>query len=189
MSTPMRLADEPGCRLSFSQLADHLASLGQAPTLSEVNEWVANASITAEDVCDYRRFREGTYARNRVLKTDLLEVLILCWEPRHCTVIHDHNGAFGVVRVLEGELSETLFAHDAEGVLRRTEEAKWQPGAVTGADAPDIHSLYNCQHSGQKLVTLHVYCPPLHKLNTYKENSAEVTQIISGETPQSCDDA
>ena len=56
-------------------------------------------------------------------------------------------------------------------------------------DVPDIHRLYNCPDSSQKLVTLHVYCPPLHKLNTYTENSAEVAQIISGETPQTCRDS
>ena len=183
------VANEPGCALNFSQLADRLASLTAAPALAEVNEWLARARVTADDVGSYRRFREGSYARNRVLRTDVLEVLILCWEQGQCTVIHDHNGSYGVVRVLEGELSETIFAQDEAGVLRRAREAKWQPDAVTGADAPDIHSLYNCQRSGQKLVTLHVYCPPLHKLNTYKEGSAEVLQIISGETPQSCDDA
>jgi cysteine dioxygenase len=189
MSTPITAADESACRFGFEQLAARLESLQQAPTLAEVNKWVTEAAITAEEVCAYKRFREGTYTRNRVLKTDVLEALILCWEPGQCTVIHDHNGSFGVVRVLEGELSETIYVQDADGILRRRREAKWQPDAVTGADAPDIHCLYNCQNSGQKLVTLHVYCPPLHKLNTYKENSAEVTQIISGETPQSCEDA
>ena len=192
MSTPISATSEtfePGDSFNFKQLADHLTALQKAPTLAEVSEWIARADITAADVCDYRRFREGTYARNKVLKTDVLEVLILCWEPRQCTAIHDHNGSFGVLRVLEGELSETLFEQDADSVLRRTREAKWQAGAVTGADVPDIHCLYNCQHSGQKLVTLHVYCPPLYKLNTYKENSAEVTQIISGETLQTCEDA
>jgi cysteine dioxygenase len=192
MSTPVNAlsaSDEPDCNFGWQHLAERLLSLADAPTLAEVNQWVAEAHITAEDICHYRRFREGAYARNRVLKTEVLEALILCWEPGQCTVIHDHNGSFGVVRVLEGELSETLFGQDSEGILRRTREAKWQPGAVTGADVPDIHCLYNCNQSGQKLVTLHIYCPPLHKLNTYKENSAEVTQIISGETPQSCQDA
>jgi cysteine dioxygenase len=170
-------------------LADRLAGLTEAPSLAQVHEWVARARITAAEICDYRRFRAGAYARNRVFRTDALEMLVLCWEPGQCTVIHDHDGSFGVVRVLEGELSETLYHQDDEGVLRRTREAKWQPDAVTGADVPDIHCLYNCRDSGQKLVTLHIYCPPLHKLNTYKEGSAEVTQIISGETPQTCEDA
>ena len=179
---------EAECRpFDFAALTAKLENLTAAPSLAEVNEWVAQAAITAEDICHFRRFRPGSYTRNHVLRNEWLEMLILCWQPGQCTVIHDHNGSFGVVRVLEGELSETLFALDANGVLRCTREAKWQPDAVTGADVPDIHRLYNCPQSSEKLVTLHVYCPPLHKLNTYTENSAEIVQIISGETPQPCD--
>jgi cysteine dioxygenase len=180
---------EPVCRITnFQGLADHLESLITAPTLAEVNDWVAQTPIAADDVCNYRRFRESVYGRNRVFRTEVLEMLVLCWLPGQCTVIHDHDGSFGVVRVLEGELSETLYKQDADGILRRVRDAKWSAAAVTGADVPDIHRLYNCQNSGQKLVTLHVYCPPLHKLNTYQEDSAEITQIISGETPQRSND-
>ena len=190
MSVQITVASTPpeaGCPvLSFPGLTQKLSALQDFPGLAEVSQWIAQVSITPQDVCKHRRFRPGTYSRNHVLRNEFLEVLILCWEPGQCTVIHDHNGSFGVVRVLEGELSETLFVQDEQQVLRRNREAKWQPGAVTGADVPDIHRLYNCPDSGQKLVTLHVYCPPLHKLNTYTENSAEIVQIISGETPQTC---
>jgi hypothetical protein len=36
---------------------------------------------------------------------------------------------------------------------------------------PDIHQLGNPEVSGQDLITIHIYAPPLGVLNTYKVGS------------------
>ena len=44
-------------------------------------------------------------------------------------------------------------------------------GEVTGSDVPDIHQLGNPEVSGQNLITIHIYAPPLGVLKTYKVGS------------------
>ena len=103
---------------------------------------------------------------------------MLCWRPGQRTPIHDHAGSFGAVRVLRGVMWETLFGMDESEGLRYVSGRDWTPGHVTGADVPDIHQLGNPDVSGQDLVTLHLYCPPLTSLNVYKVGRRESTSTL-----------
>lgn len=159
---------------SFAALKKTLNALQGAPTLEDLDRWLSNVQVTDEDVCPYRFFKQGTYARHRVLRNDFVELLVLCWLPGQRTPIHDHNGSFGAVRVCEGVMWETSFAlNDARELYYRSAR-EWGKGEVTDAAVPDIHQLGNPECSGQSLVTIHLYAPPLGVLNTYKVGSSEV---------------
>src|SRR4030095_14616217 len=96
------------------------------------------------------------------------EMLLRCWRPGQRTPIHDHDGSIGAVRVCHGIMWETMFELDASGTFRYSSARDWRAGDITGADVPDIHQLGNPEVSGEDLVTLHIYAPPLGVLNTYK---------------------
>jgi hypothetical protein len=68
---------------------------------------------------------------------------------------------------------ETLFTLESGRGLAYQTGREWLPGQVTGADVPDIHQIGNPEVSGQNLVTLHLYAPPLRTLNTYRIGHAE----------------
>ena len=51
---------------------------------------------------------------------------------------------------------------------------KESQGELTGSDVPDIHQLGNPEVSGQDLITIHIYAPPLGVLKTYKVGSPEI---------------
>ena len=103
-----------------------------------------------------------------------VEMLVLCWKPGQRTVIHDHSGSVGAVRVHSGVVWETMFDYSEENGLRYKEVNEYQSGTVTTADVPDIHQLGNPDVSEQNLVTIHIYSPPLGVLHTYKPGSAEI---------------
>jgi cysteine dioxygenase len=155
-------------RLTLASLAEALAGLDRLPELPEANEWMREVEITADELRPRVGFKEGTYARHRVYLCEHAELLVLCWRPGQRTPIHDHNGSFGAVRVLHGVMWETLFEMDDSRGLLYTSSREWTPGQVTGADIPDIHQLGNPDISGQDLITLHLYAPPLTSLNVYK---------------------
>jgi cysteine dioxygenase len=111
-----------------------------------------------------------------VLRGEYAELLVLCWKPGQRTPIHDHDGSYGAVRVCEGVMWETIFELDEERGLFYRSARQWTGGTVTGADVPDIHQLGNPDVSGQDLITLHLYAPPLGVLNTYKVGSSEIGQ-------------
>jgi cysteine dioxygenase len=160
-------------RLTLASLAERVAGLRRPPELSELNAWMREVEVGYEELRPHVGFKEGTYARHRVYLGEHAELLVLCWRPGQRTPIHDHNGSFGVVRVLRGVMWETLFEMDEGSGLLYKSSREWRPGHVTGADVPDIHQLGNPEVSGQDLITLHLYAPPLTSLNVYKVGRKE----------------
>jgi len=159
-------------------LVERLTRAGTRPTFEELNAMLAGVEVGADELRPYVGFKEGTYARHRVHLGEHAELLVLCWRPGQRTPIHDHAGSFGVVRVLRGVMWETLFEMGESEGLRYQSGREWMPGHVTGADVPDIHQLGNPDVSGQDLVTLHLYSPPLTSLNVYKVGRKESTSTL-----------
>ena len=159
---------------SFKSLMETVLSLKEPPSFADLNDWLSRVEVKSDDLRPFRFFKQGTYARHRVCRSEFAELLVLCWRPAQRTPIHDHNGSYGAVRVCEGVMWETMFALDGDGRLYYQSAREWNAGDVTGADVPDIHQLGNPEVSGQDLVTLHLYAPPLNVLNTYKVGSREV---------------
>ena len=110
-------------------------------------------------------------------------MLVLCWRPGQKTPIHDHNGSHGVVRVHQGLMWETVFAYDEERGLCYDTGRECPTGTVTGAEVPDIHQLGNPEVSGQDLITVHIYSPPLGVLKTYKVGSSKIDLYTPNDCP------
>ena len=160
--------------LSFRDLVAELTAQERVPALQQIYEWFENAEISPTDLQPYIGFKEGNYWRHRVCRNDFVEMLVLCWRPGHRTPIHDHNGSHGVVKVHEGVMWETIFCFDPEKGLCYKSGRERSSGEVTGSDVPDIHQLGNPEISGQDLITIHIYAPPLGVLKTYKVGSPEI---------------
>jgi cysteine dioxygenase len=158
---------------NLASLVGRLAALQSAPALAEINSLMAAVEVGRDELRPHVSFKEGTYARHRVYLNDYAELLVLCWRPGQRTPIHDHNGSFGAVRVLSGVMWETLFEMEEGRGLAYKSSREWTPGHITGADIPDIHQLGNPDVSGQDLITLHLYAPPLTSLNVYRVGRAD----------------
>jgi len=123
------------------------------------------------------RFLDDAYARNLVLRTPHFELLVLCWRPGQHSTIHDHAGALNAIRVRSGELTSRVFrpaagAAPGGGPVDFVSEERVGPGdPLVGVDRGGIHQLADT--SGEPLVTVHVYAPPLLELTVYDtENRA-----------------
>lgn len=180
VSFPKPVEDERP-HFSLKSLTETLCALRHVPSFAEINDLLCRVQVTPDDLRPYRFFKLGTYARHRICRNEFAELLVLCWRPGQRTPIHDHNGSHGAVRVCEGVMWETMFALDGERKLYYQSAREWNTNEVTGADVPDIHQLGNPEVSGQDLVTLHLYAPPLGVLNTYKVGSREVGQYSPNE--------
>ncbi len=132
------------------------------------------------------KFRDDKYARHSIFRTELFDLILLCWKPGQVSPIHNHQGNSGWVRVLRGRMEEThyqppdwviagvplpndQFDIDDAGVghgltLRRTDHFVHPAGpAVCSVDRQrPIHQLGNpSRHADDEpAVTLHVYCRP-----------------------------
>ena len=168
---------------TFSDLIDRLNSQTSPPTLAELNDWVSSVEILDSDLEPYIGFKEGNYWRHRVFRNAAVEMLVICWRPGQKTPIHDHNGSHGVVRVHKGLMLEKIFTYDEENGLSDGTGRECLAGTITGAEIPDIHQLGNPEISGQDLITVHVYSPPLGVLKTYKVGSSQVDLYTPNDFP------
>ncbi len=166
--------------LALDELAETILSLNAVPSLEQVKEWFSQLILRQRDYERFRSFTERKYARNLIARSSYSELLMLCWRSGQRTPIHDHGGSHGVVMVVEGQLTETMFERAPEGHVRPYNTFKWGPGAVTGADIPDIHQLLNLQPTTRDMVSLHCYSPPLSVLNTYSPRSSRVGRWREG---------
>jgi cysteine dioxygenase len=169
---------------SLPALVAALESVNSTPGLAQIYEWLEKTEVSTEDLQPYSGFKEGNYWRHRVCRNEFVEMLVLCWRPGQRTPIHDHNGSHGGVKVCRGMLWETTFTYDALSGLQYKSAREHRPRSVTGSDVPDIHQLGNPDVSGQDLVTLHVYAPPLGVLHTYKPGSAKIDLYVPDESDQ-----
>ena len=181
--TPISTKPLAGSSITFSELIERLNSQTSPPTLEQLNLWVSSVEIFDVDLEPYIGFKEGNYWRHRVCRNEAVEMLVICWRPGQQTPIHDHNGSHGVVRVHQGLMQETIFAFDADKGLGYDTGRECPVGTVTGAEVPDIHQLGNPETSGQDLITVHVYAPPLGDLKTYKLGSSQVDLYTPNDFP------
>ncbi|HEY1404540.1 MAG TPA: cysteine dioxygenase family protein [Pyrinomonadaceae bacterium] len=165
---------EQAGRFTFAALTEALAAMTNAPTQLELDALLRRLELEPEDLRPHLGFKPNTYTRHRVLRTDLCEMLVLCWLPGHCTSIHDHNGSYGAIRICEGAMAEEIFALNEAGEVVFVETHARAAGEVTGTDVPDIHRIGNAEDSERKMITIHIYAPPLRVINTYQLGSAEV---------------
>lgn len=181
--TPISTKPLAGSSITFSELVERLNSQANPPTLEELNHLVSSVEIYDLDLQPYIGFKEGNYWRHRVYRNEAVEMLVICWRPGQKTPIHDHNGSHGVVRVHQGLMWETNFRFEADKGLIYDSGRECPAGTITGAAVPDIHQLGNPEVSGQDLITIHVYSPPLGVLKTYKVGSSQVDLYTPNDFP------
>ena len=76
-----------------------------------------------------------------------------------------------------------VFLRFAEPGLCYNTGRECPTGTVTGADVADIHQLGNPEVSGQDLITIHIYAPPLGVLHTYKVGSPKIDIYTPNDFP------
>lgn len=125
-------------------------------------------------------FSDNTYARKLLCRTSRFDMLVLCWHPGQYTTIHDHAGSLSVTRVRSGILTARTFeVYDRispqEQLVRLKSEEELGRGGLAIVDRDEIHQLANT--SDERLVTFHVYAPPLRNINVYCPNSGQVDLV------------
>lgn len=157
-------------------LIEKLEALEKAPTLPDICGWLAEAEITDAEIAPYRKFSDEKYTRNRIFRNEFAEILILGWISEQESMIHDHDGSVGVIRVFEGEVTETKFRWDDNEKLVVASKQAVSKGLIAGVGEPDIHQLQSS--GGQNTVTIHVYAPPLEGLHIYDLESREIIYYL-----------
>lgn len=102
------------------------------------------------------------YGRN-ILMMDPMEVVILYWPPGVSSAIHHHQGFWGVVAVVSGELENISYRFEYKKLWESLRE-RGLPGGLIKEEDGVIHELCNPSET-EAAVTIHFYCPALESFD------------------------
>ncbi len=104
---------------------------------------------------DLKHFQDHQYTRHLVLRTNNVEIIVVCWRPGQGSPIHGHGPSDAIEVILEGTLSYTNYYPDG-----RTVSGILQAGDISHTPVGVKHQIAN--NANEELVTLHIYSPPLN---------------------------
>jgi cysteine dioxygenase len=150
---------------------------GRIP-LTALKDWVERTVVTLDDVRLFLCFSADRYVRNLMHAGPSYQALVLCWHSGQRSPIHDHRGSSCAVKMISGVATETIFAQAANGMMYATGSRQLAAGESCASQDADVHQMSNLQPEGTDLVTLHIYSPPLYRMNMYSLVDAKVKQFF-----------
>ena len=144
-----------------------------------VDKYLSQYRIDQEQFLPFIYFREETYGRNLVFKTDLYELLVLTWLPQQRTPIHDHNAQRCWMLVQSGKLTFKNFK-PIDPVSPKLEvvgsvELHQAGESVYIDDGIGIHAISNC--TTKPAISVHLYAGPIPRCRIYNE-SARAFELV-----------
>jgi Cysteine dioxygenase type I len=180
--TSSRKIDQP---VSLETFVDGLHKLRE-PDFSGVHgtlEYLRANPVDPETLRPYLFWDAQHYTRNLIDKTELYELLAICWDVGHRSSIHNHKGQNCWMAAPVGRLavqnyrllSEDLAAHRCNIVPTDLVEITAENPVAVDPLNP-VHDVRNPRELNQRAVTLHVYSRPFASCVVYS-----VEQCTCGE--------
>jgi cysteine dioxygenase len=161
---------------------DFVVRLRQLPVpafddIAQVLRFLQENPVDPSTLGRYLYWDAQHYTRNLIDKTELYELIAICWEIGHVSSIHNHRdqncwmavpiGRLMVqnYRVLEQDLKRGACR------LQKTDALQMNREHPCGVDplAP-VHKVYNPREFHERAVSLHVYSRPFDSCDVYSED-------------------
>lgn len=152
---------------ALADLVTYLDGLEQRASVADLRQRLEGLELSIDDVAEYVEFAEERYTRNLVCDGPLYHVLVICWRSGQRSPIHNHAGSTCGMKVLRGTVTETKFETTPSELLKPITSFDHLDGSVSVSQDADVHQVSNLQAAGQDLVTLHIYSPPLLRMQTF----------------------
>ncbi|KAG0333947.1 Cysteine dioxygenase [Podila horticola] len=166
--------------------------------VDRVQALMTNYQSNEEDWKKYALFDKGRYTRNLVDDGNgKFNLMILAWPENVGSAIHDHSGSHCIMKMLDGELKETLYEwpdkvvsevdHPDSGLgSDHSDDEGRKPCAMTVkretvlhrnettymSDKLGLHRVANPLKTAGSL-SLHLYTPPYETCRTFNERSSQ----------------
>ena len=140
----------------------------------EVSAYIKEHPVAPESLQPYLFFTTASYTRNLVFKSELFELLAICWEVGQASRIHNHRDQQCWMMVPIGKLKNQNYrvvARDPKTMSCRLAPSREflitpaEPCAV-GQTEP-IHQVLNLAEWNQRAVSLHIYSRPFNSCEVY----------------------
>lgn len=141
--------------------------------IGRIQQIMSNYVADSADFKQYMHFDDNKYTRNLVdAGNGKFNLLILCWNTKQQSPIHDHSNSHCIVKVLDGELTESLFDWpEGTGSVKLRSENTHGANAVTYMhDKLGLHRMSN-KSDVTRSVSLHLYSPPIACCQTFCQDT------------------
>jgi cysteine dioxygenase len=143
-------------------------------TIDNVLRFKRANGVKPETLAPYLNWSKGSYTRNLIFKSDLFEVLAICWETGQFSQVHNHRDQNCWMSVPIGKLRVQNYRVEARDPARgkcklvTTDSYVMDPEhpAAVAPDAP-VHEVLNLAEFGQRAVSLHIYSRPYDSCEVY----------------------
>ncbi len=147
-------------------------------------EYLRANQVDPESLTPHLFWDSQHYTRNLIDKTDLYELLAICWEVGQHSSIHNHKGQNCWMAAPMGRLAvqnyrllaEDLAAHRCNIVP--TDVVEITPENPVAVDPLNpVHDVRNPREWNQRAVTLHVYSRPFDSCIVYSVEQGSCGEI------------
>jgi cysteine dioxygenase len=162
----------PPVTLDLAGVRDALLALPHPFRREDVHRVASRLRVRPADLERWQHWSDEQYTRTRFYHGERFEILVLCWNEGQESPIHDHARSICTMTVLEGEAATTMYRIDeAAGrkALVREATTTLPEGSVTTVYGGDIHRVGNPRGSGRRLITIHIYLPPIPEMLVWEE--------------------
>ncbi|MGH1565153.1 cysteine dioxygenase [Mumia sp. DW29H23] len=116
----------------------------------------------------------------RIHADDDVDVWLISWTKEQGTELHDHGGSSGVFTVVEGELTEYVWAGARRGSAGRLVDQVRTDRETVSFGPRYVHDVRN--HDDRPAVSVHAYSPPISLMNYYDATDGTLVRRASAWT-------
>jgi cysteine dioxygenase len=140
----------------------------------EISSLLAKMPVDEASLVSYLTWDRQHYTRNLIDKTDLYELLAICWDVGQCSSVHNHRDQNCWMAAPVGKLLVENFHVGFENIetgkchllaSNTVELTAANPCAVDPREP--VHRVVNPRAANQRAVTLHVYSRPFDTCVVY----------------------
>jgi cysteine dioxygenase len=163
-------------RVSIDKLVRALRALPATAfdNTEEVRSLLAKTPVEEASLAPYLTWSRQHYTRNLIDKTDLYELMAICWEVGQGSSVHNHRDQNCWMAAPVGRLLVENFHVEFEDIRtgkcrlvasNTVELTAANPCAVDPREP--VHRVVNPRETNQRAVTLHVYSRPFDSCVVY----------------------
>ncbi|XP_077994107.1 cysteine dioxygenase type 1-like [Glandiceps talaboti] len=150
--------------------------------IEEVKSVMENYSSNENDWRRFAQFDPHRYTRNLVDQGNgKFNLIVLCWGEGQGSGIHSHSDAHCFMKILDGELLETMYDWPCESEgqveMKQTRKCTYQRDQVAYiCDAYGLHRVENTSHV-ESAVSLHLYSPPFDMCECFDQRTGRKQSV------------
>jgi predicted metal-dependent enzyme (double-stranded beta helix superfamily) len=171
-------------RVTLERFVDGLTAIRKEEfTLHGVARYLEHNPVEASSLAPYLRYEPTHYTRNLIYKSELFELLAICWDVGQLSRVHNHQGQRCWMAAPIGRLAVQNYRvvrEDDKGFCELAEANRLVMDSAhpcyVDPEMP-IHSVLNLAEYGQKATSLHVYSLPYDRCLVYSLEQRSYTEV------------